>query len=103
MKGFGDIQKMLKSAKEMQERLQRETAEMRAEGSAGGGMVTVVLDGQKNVLDINLDPEVVNKDDIDMLKDLILAAFRDASAKVDTALAEKLGGLGAGLKIPGMF
>ena len=103
MKGFGDIQKMLKSAKEMQERLQRETAEMRAEGSAGGGMVTVVLDGQKNVLDINLDPEVVNKDDIDMLKDLILAAFRDASAKVDTALAEKLGGLGAGLKIPGMY
>ncbi len=103
MKGFGDIQKMLKSAKEMQERLQRETAEMRAEGSAGGGMVTVVLDGQKNVLDISLDPEVVNKDDIDMLKDLILAAFRDASAKVDTALAEKLGGLGAGLKIPGMF
>ena len=103
MKGFGDIQKMLKSAKEMQERLQRETAEMRVEGSSGGGMVTVVLDGQKNVLDLNLDPEVVNKDDIDMLKDLILAAFRDASAKVDAALAEKLGGLGAGLKIPGMF
>ncbi|MCX6566499.1 MAG: YbaB/EbfC family nucleoid-associated protein [Candidatus Aminicenantes bacterium] len=103
MKSFGDIQKMLKSAKEMQERLQQETAEMRVEGSAGGGMVTVVLDGQKNVLDLNLDPEVVNKDDIDMLKDLILAAFRDASAKVDAALAEKLGGLGAGLKIPGMF
>ncbi|HNQ81328.1 MAG: YbaB/EbfC family nucleoid-associated protein [Acidobacteriota bacterium] len=103
MKGFGDIQKMLKSAKEMQERLQRETAEMRIEGSAGGGMVTVVLDGQKNVLDIGLDPEVVNKDDIDMLKDLILAAFRDGSAKVDAALADKLGGLGAGLKIPGMF
>ena len=76
---------------------------MRIEGSAGGGMVTVVLDGQKNVLDIGLDPEVVNKDDIDMLKDLILAAFRDGSAKVDAALADKLGGLGAGLKIPGMF
>jgi DNA-binding YbaB/EbfC family protein len=103
MKGFGDIQKMLKSAKEMQERLQRETAEMRVEGSSGGGMVTVVLDGQKNVLDLTLDPEVVDKDDIDMLKDLILAAFRDASSKVDAALAEKLGGLGAGLKIPGMF
>jgi len=103
MKGFGDIQKMLKSAKEMQERLQRETAEMRVEGSAGGGMVTVILDGQKNVLSLNLDPEVVTKDDIDMLKDLILAAFRDAAAKVDAVLAEKLGGLGAGMKIPGMF
>jgi len=103
MKGFGDIQKMLKSAKEMQERLQRETAEMRVEGSAGGGMVTAVLDGQKNVLSLKLDPEVVNRDDVDMLQDLILAAFRDAAAKVDAELAQKLGGLGAGLKIPGMF
>ncbi len=103
MKGFGDIQKMLKSAKEMQERLQRETAEMRVEGSAGGGMVTVRMDGQKSVLSLKLDPEVVNRDDVDMLQDLILAAFRDAAAKVDAELAEKLGGLGAGLKIPGMF
>jgi DNA-binding YbaB/EbfC family protein len=103
MKGFGDIQKMLKQAKEMQERLQRETAEMRIEGSSGGGMVTVVMDGQKNVLALSLDPEVVNKDDVDMLQDLILAAFRDAAAKVDAELADKLGGLGAGMKIPGMF
>ncbi|MBN1938386.1 MAG: YbaB/EbfC family nucleoid-associated protein [Candidatus Aminicenantes bacterium] len=103
MKGFGDIQKMLKSAKEMQERLQRETAEMRMEGSAGGGMVTVVMDGQKSVLSLKLDPEVVDRDDVDMLQDLILAAIRDAAAKVDAELASKLGGLGAGLKIPGMF
>jgi hypothetical protein len=103
MKGFGDIQKMLKSAKEMQERLQRETAEMRVEGSAGGGMVSVVMDGQKSVLSLKLDPEVVSRDDVDMLQDLILAAFRDAAAKVDAELAQKLGGLGAGLKIPGMF
>jgi len=103
MKGFGDIQKMLKSAKEMQERLQRETAEMRVEGSAGGGMVAVVMDGQKSVLSLKLDPEVVSRDDVDMLQDLILAAFRDAAAKVDAELAQKLGGLGAGLKIPGMF
>lgn len=103
MKGFGDIQKMLKQAKDMQERLQRETAEMRIEGSAGGGMVSVVMDGQKNVQSLRLDPEVVNKDDVDMLQDLILAALRDATAKVDAALADKLGGLGAGLKMPGMF
>jgi DNA-binding YbaB/EbfC family protein len=103
MKGFGDIQKMLKSAKDMQERLQRETAEMRVEGTSGGGMVTAVLDGQKNVLDLRIDPEVVNKDDVEMLQDLILAAFRDGASKVDAELAQKLGGLGAGLKIPGMF
>jgi len=103
MKGFGDIQKMLKTAKEMQERIQRETAEMRVEGSSGGGMVVLVLDGQKNAVGLKIDPEVVNKDDVEMLQDLVLAAFRDAVGKVDAELAQKLGGLGAGLKIPGMF
>jgi hypothetical protein len=103
MKGLGDLNRMLKSAKEMQERLQRELAELRIEGSSGGGMVTVTLDGQKNLLGLKLDPEVVNRDDVDMLQDLILAAFRDAAAKVDAELSQKLGGLGAGLKIPGLF
>jgi DNA-binding YbaB/EbfC family protein len=103
MKSFGDIQKMLKSAKEMQDKLQKELAELRMEGTSGGGMVVVTLDGQKNLISVKLDPEVVNKDDIDMLQDLIMAAFNDAAAKVDEHLAQKLGGLGAGLKIPGMF
>ncbi len=103
MKSFGDIQKMLKSAKEMQDKLQKELAELRMEGTSGGGMVAVTLDGQKNLISIKLDPEVVNKDDIDMLQDLIMAACNDAAAKVDEHLAQKLGGLGAGLKIPGMF
>jgi DNA-binding YbaB/EbfC family protein len=64
MKGFGDLQKMLKTAQEMQERLQRELADLRVEGSSGGGVVTVVLDGQKNLHSLRLDPEVVNKDDV---------------------------------------
>jgi DNA-binding YbaB/EbfC family protein len=103
MKGFGDLQKMMKSAKEMQEKLQKELAELRIEGASGGGMVAVTLDGQKNLISLKLDPEVVNKDDIDMLQDLIMAAFNDAAAKVDEHLSQKLGSLGAGLKIPGMF
>jgi hypothetical protein len=102
MKGFGDIQKMVKQAQEMQERLQREMSEMRVEGASGGGMVSVVMDGHKNLLGLTLDPEVVNKDDIGMLQDLILAAVHDAAAKVDGELSRKLGGLGAGLKMPGM-
>ncbi len=102
MKGIGDIQRMVKQAQEMQERLQREMSEMRVEGGSGGGMVTVVMDGHKNLLSLTLDPEVVNKDDIGMLQDLILAAVHDAAAKVDRDLSQKLGGLGAGLKIPGM-
>jgi len=103
MKGIGDLQKMLKTAKEMQERLQQELAELRIEGNSGGGMVTLVLDGQKNLLSLRIDPEVVNKDDIGMLQDLIIAAFNDAATKVDEQLSQKLGGLGAGLKIPGLF
>ena len=102
MKGFGDMQRMLKQAQEMQARLQKELAELRVEGSSGGGMVTVTVDGQKNVLALKLDPEVVNKDDLDMLLDLIVAALNDATAKVDEHLAGKLGSLGAGMKIPGL-
>ena len=103
MKGVGNLQKMLKQAKEMQERIQRETAEMRIEGSSGGGMVTVTLDGNKNLVSCRIDPEVVNKEDVEMLQDLIMAAFNDANTKVEEALSEKLGALGAGMKIPGLF
>ncbi len=103
MKGFGDLQKMLKTAKEMQDKMQKELTELRIEGGSGGGMVTVIVDGQKNLISLRIDPEVVNKEDIEMLQDLILAAFNDASAKVDEQLSQKLGSLGAGLKIPGLF
>ena len=102
MKNVMDLQKMLKSAKEMQDRLQKELATLRVEGSSGGGMVTVVLDGHKALQSIRIDPGVVNRDEVEMLQDLVVAAFNDAAAKVDEALAEKLGGLGAGLKIPGL-
>jgi hypothetical protein len=102
MKNAMDLQKMLKSAKEMQDRLQREMAALRTEGSSGGGMVIVVLDGHKALQSIRIDPEVAGREDVEMLQDLIVAAFNDGAAKVDEALAEKLGGLGAGLKIPGL-
>jgi DNA-binding YbaB/EbfC family protein len=93
----------MKTAKEMQDRIQKEMAEMRVEGTSGGGMVTVVLDGQKHLLSIRFEAEVVNKDELDMLQDLTMAAFNDAAAKVDEALSQKLGGLTGGLKIPGIL
>lgn len=102
MKGMGNLQKMLKQAKEMQDRIQRESAEMRIEGSSGGEMVIVILDGTKSLISIKIDPEVVDKDDVEMLQDLVLAAFNDANTKVDEELSQKLGALGAGLKIPGL-
>jgi DNA-binding YbaB/EbfC family protein len=103
MKGVPNLQKLLKDAKEMQSKIQEELREMRVEGSAGGGMVTVTLDGTKNLVSICIDPEVVNKEDVEMLQDLVTAAFNDASSKVDESLSQKIGKLGAGLKIPGLF
>lgn len=103
MKDVGNLQKMLKTAKEMQEKLQRELAEMRVEGTSGGGMVTVTLDGTKSLMSVRIDSEVVNKEDVEMLQDLILAAFNDAGAKVDEDVSQKMGKFGMGLKIPGLF
>jgi DNA-binding YbaB/EbfC family protein len=102
MTNLMDLQRMLKSAKDMQDKLQKEMAEMRVEGTSGGGMVTVVLDGRKHLLSLRLEPEVVNEDEVDMLQDLVVSAFNDAAAKVDEALGHKLGGLTSGLKIPGL-
>jgi len=103
MKNVMDLQKMLKTAKEMQDRLQKDLAALRVEGTSGGGMVTLVLDGHKALLSLRIEPEVASKDEVEMLQDLIVAAYNDAAAKVDEALAQKLGGLGGGLKIPGLF
>lgn len=103
MKGIGNLQKMLKQAQDMQENMQRELSEMRVEGSSGGGMVVITVDGTKNLTSIKLDPEVVDKDDVEMLQDLIAAAFNDAGIKVDEEVSQKMGAMGAGLKIPGLF
>ena len=103
MKGMGNLQKMLKQAKEMQGKVQKEMAEMRIDGSSGGGMVVVTLDGTKNLISLEVNPEVVNKEDVEMLQDLIMAAFNDANAKVEETLSQKLGALGMGMKIPGLF
>jgi DNA-binding YbaB/EbfC family protein len=98
-----NISEMMQQAKEMQDRLQKQMAGMRAEASAGGGMVTVVVNGSKQVQSIRIDPEVVSKDDVEMLQDLIVAAINDANRKVDEELGRTMGGLMGGLKIPGLF
>ena len=93
---------MMKQAQQMQERLQRELAETDIEATVGGGMVTVVMNGVKQVRAITIDPEVVSKDDIEMLQDLIVAAINDAQRKVDEGVAGKMGGMMGGLNIPGL-
>ena len=98
-----NIQQMMKQAQQMQDRLQKQMAEMKVEATAGGGMVTVVMSGSKQLLSLKIDPEAVSKDDVEMLQDLILAAVNDAQRKVDDALQQQMGGMMGGLKIPGMF
>ena len=95
-----NIQQMMKQAQQMQERLQKQMTELRVEGNAGGGMVTVVINGAKQVQSIKIDPEVVSKDDVGMLQDLIVAAINDAQRKADEEMAQKMGGmLPPGLKL----
>ena len=98
-----NIQQMMKQAQQMQERLQQQMSEMRVEATAGGGMVTVVMNGAKQIQSLKLDPEVVSKDDVEMLQDLILAAINDAQRKADEALQKQMGGMMGGMKIPGLF
>ncbi|HVT47186.1 MAG TPA: YbaB/EbfC family nucleoid-associated protein [Vicinamibacterales bacterium] len=95
-----NIQKMMQQAQQMQERLQKQMAEMTIEATAGGGMVTVAVNGSKQLLRVTLDPEVVSKDDIAMLQDLIVAAVNDAHRRVDEALAGQMQGLMGGLGLP---
>jgi hypothetical protein len=87
----------------MQEQMQRQMAEMRIEATAGGGMVTVAVNGLKQVLSLKIDPEVVSKDDVEMLQDLIVAAITDANRKADEAMQQQMGGLMGGMKLPGLF
>ncbi len=87
------IQQMMKQAQQMQERLQKEMAGLRVEASAGGGMVTVVVNGAKQIQSLAIDPEVVSKDDVEMLQDLIVAAVNDAHRKADEILAQQMGGM----------
>ena len=93
---------MMKQAQEMQERLKKQMADMRVEATAGGGMVTVVVNGVKQLQSIKIDPEVASKEDVEMLQDLILAAINDAGRKVDEQLGQSMSGLLGGLKIPGL-
>ena len=98
-----NIQQMMKQAQQMQERLQKQMAELKVEGNAGGGMVTVVVNGAKQIQSLKIDPEVVSKDDVEMLQDLIVAAINDAQRKVDDEMQRGMTGmLPPGMKMPGL-
>jgi DNA-binding YbaB/EbfC family protein len=96
------MQQMMRQAQQMQEKMQREVAEIKVTGTAGGGMVTVGMDGQKNILSIKIDPEVAG--DVEMLQDLILAACGEAMKQVEAQIQQKMGGVLGGMGLPpGLF
>jgi hypothetical protein len=102
MKMPGNMQNMMKQAQAMQQKMQEQIAAIRVEASAGGGMVSVKMDGHKNVLGVKIDPEVAG--DVEMLQDMVTAAFNEAAKKVDEEAQSKMGGMLGGLGLPpGMF
>jgi nucleoid-associated protein EbfC len=97
-----NMQSMMKQAQQMQQKLQEQIAAIRVEASAGGGMITVKMDGHKNVLAVTIDPELAG--DVEMLQDIAKAAFNEAAKKVDEEAQSKMGGMLGTLGIPpGMF
>src|ERR1700686_4285432 len=98
----GNMQAMMQQAQKMQEKLQQEIALIKVEATAGGGMVTVQMDGQKNMLAGKIEPEVAG--DLEMLQDMIVAASNEAVKKVDEQIKGKMGGMLGGMGLPpGMF
>jgi nucleoid-associated protein EbfC len=102
MKMPGNMQNMMAQAQKMQQKLAEEISAIRVEGSAGGGMITVKMDGHKNVLGVKIDPEVAG--DVEMLQDLVVAACSEAAKKVDDESQKKTQGMLGGLGLPpGLF
>jgi nucleoid-associated protein EbfC len=93
---------LMRQAKDLQDRMQQQMANTRVQATAGGGMVTVVVNGAKQIESIAIDPSVVSKDDVEMLQDMIVAAVNDAQRKVDEQLGRSISGMMGGLKIPGL-
>ena len=102
MKLPGNMQQMMRQAQQMQEKMQQEIALIKVEATAGGGMVTVTMDGQKNLLAVKIEPEVAG--DVEMLQDMVLAAHSEALKKVEDEIKQKMGGMLGGMGLPpGLF
>ena len=100
--GSFNIQEMLSQARKQYEVLQKKMQDTVIEASAGGGSVTVKMDGRKQLLSIKIDPEVVKSGDIEMIQDLVTAAVNEAARQIDQTVQSTVGGMLGGMGIPGM-
>jgi len=106
MKGMGNMGKLMKQAQEMQAKMARVQEELEArevEGTSGGGMVTVRMNGKQEVLGIKIKPEAVDPDDVEMLEDLVLAAIREARNHAEELMQTEMAKVTGGMNLPGMF
>ena len=102
----GGMNNLIKQAQKMQKKMmatQEELAATEIEGTSGGGMVKVKVNGKKEVLDITIQPDVVDPEDIEMLQDLVLTAVNDAMSQMDIITEKKMGPFTKGMNMPGMF
>jgi DNA-binding YbaB/EbfC family protein len=102
-KMFGDIMKQAQALQERMAKLQEEAAKKEVEASAGGGMVTVKMNGRQELLSVKIDPEVVKSGDIEMLQDLLVAAMNEGLRKSQALISDEMKGMTGGLNIPGLF
>jgi len=102
MKNLQQMQQIMKQVQQIQEQLQKQLSELVVEASAGGGMVSVKMNGQKHLVAVRIETEVFASKDAEMLQDLVLAAVNEAARKVDEQLAGQVGNLAGGLNIPGL-
>ena len=100
--GFGNMMKQAQKLQEQMLALQEEVGKKKVEATAGGGMVTVEANGKQEIVSIKIDPEVVSKDDVQMLEDLVLAATNEALRKSRELVQQEMGKITGGLKIPGL-
>ncbi len=104
MRGMGNMQGMMKQMQKMQKKMaqaQEELGEKRIEGTAGGGMVKVIVSGHKEVLEVQIDEEVVDPEDIEMLQDLVLAATNEALKQAEELSSQTMGQFTKGINLPG--
>ncbi len=103
MKGMGDIMKQAQQMQKKMLQVQEELAHRTVEATVGGGMVTVTVNGKNEVLQVKVEPQVVDPDDVEMLEDLIVAGVNEALRKAQEMASDEMGKLTGGLKIPGLF
>jgi DNA-binding YbaB/EbfC family protein len=94
---------LMKQVQQMQAQMQQRMAELRVEGSAGGGMVKATMNGQKELLAVSIEKEAVDPTVVEMLQDLVVEAVNEAARKVDEEMQGQLGAMTGGMKIPGLF